>query len=195
MYLKTMARIWVIFTCFKRRHSDKSPLVWIGNYLYRKDKHSQLTELLENYSVSLDEYPVEHTHSIAQRVSQITDEPSVVTSTLKNVFANKEAQANFRETFGHVKNYIFGRNQLKKMKLKAARYLLKILPMLVTIHNVLYQVTHLEIGTFLRAAPILSQRLLTAKFAMPYLSKRHQRESSATGREGKRSSSSTKQRL
>ena len=175
-----------MFTCFKRRHSNKSPLVWIGNYLYWKDKHSQLTELLENYSVSLDEYPVEHTHSIAQRVSQITDEPSVVTSNLKNVFANKEAQANFRETFGHVKNYIFGRNQLKKMKLKAARYLLKILPMLVT---------HLEIGTFLRAAPILSQRLLTAKFAMPYLSKRHQRESSATGREGKRSSSSTKQRL
>ena len=35
------------------------------------------------------------------------------------------------------------------------------------------QVTHLEIGTLLRAAPILSPRLLTAKFAMPYLSKCH----------------------
>ena len=46
----------------------------------------------------------------------------------------------------------------------------QILPMLVTIHNVLYQVTHLEIGTFLRAVPSLSPRLLAAKFAMPYLS-------------------------
>ena len=126
MYLKTITKLWVMFVCFKRRHYNKSPLVWLSNYLYWTKNCPQLASLMEQFITSFDEYPVEHTHSVVRRVTNLTNELSVVIRKIKNVFANKQSQANFRETFGHVKNYTFGKNKLKKMKLKAAQYLLKL---------------------------------------------------------------------
>ena len=115
-----------MFLCFKRRHYNKSPVVWISNYLYWQDNCPELAKLLEESTIALDEYPVEHTHSIVRRSTNITDEPNIVIRKVKNVFSNKESQKNFRATFGHVKNFTFAKNKLKKMKLKAARFLLKL---------------------------------------------------------------------
>ena len=103
MYLKTISKLWVMFVCFKRRHYNKSPLVWLSNYLYWTKNCPQLASLMQQFITSFDEYPVEHTHSVVRKVTNIADEPNVVIRKIKNVFANKQSQANFQETFGHIK--------------------------------------------------------------------------------------------
>ena len=72
-YFRAMIRIWIMFTCLKRRHYNKAPLVWI-NMCAHWGKHStNLYQLLRNYIAIFDEYPVENTHSILRAQSKPSD--------------------------------------------------------------------------------------------------------------------------
>ena len=72
-YFRAMIRIWIMFTCLKRRHYNKVPLVWI-NMCAQWGKHStNLYKLLRNYVAIFDEYPVENIHSIFRAQSKPSD--------------------------------------------------------------------------------------------------------------------------
>ena len=126
-YVKSFIRAWVMFVCFQRRHYNKSPLVWFGTYLYWKENHPHLASLMEEFITVFDEYMVENTHSIIRRSTNLLDPVPVLIKKVKDVFANREAQANFRETFGHTKNHTFSKNQMRYLKLKAASSILKVI--------------------------------------------------------------------
>ena len=123
-YLMSFVRAWVMFVCFKRRHYDKSLLIWFGTYLYWKERHPELAHLLETFVTIFDEYVVENTHSIIRRTINLLDPMSVMVKKVKAIFANTTAQATFRETFGYTKNYTFSKNEMRYLKLKATKFIL-----------------------------------------------------------------------
>ena len=53
-----------MFYCFKRKHYNKSPLIWISNIGYLSQNHSQLYKTFQEHISCTDEYPVESAHSI-----------------------------------------------------------------------------------------------------------------------------------
>ena len=63
LYIYGMLRIWIMFFCFRRRHYNKAPLVWLSNVLYWNDTDHPLYHLLRECLQVLDEYPVENFHS------------------------------------------------------------------------------------------------------------------------------------
>ena len=77
-YFYAICRLWVMFFCFRRRHYNKSPLVWFSNVLFWKDgggSRDIYNVFAENLSV-IDEYFVEHVHSVIRRQTKVsgTDE-------------------------------------------------------------------------------------------------------------------------
>ena len=67
---------------------------------------------------------MENTHSIIRKTINLLDPVSVMVKKVKAIFANKTAQATFRETFGYTKNYTFSKNEMHYLKLKAAKFIL-----------------------------------------------------------------------
>ena len=122
-YFRAMIRIWIMFTCLKRRHYNKAPLVWI-NMCAHWGKHStNLYQLLRNYIAIFDEYPVENTHSILRAQSKPSDTAEQLRKKAKQIFQSKEQQANFRSHFTSPSPFSFSQNQLQFLKVKCAQIL------------------------------------------------------------------------
>lgn len=113
-YFRAMIRIWIMFTCFKQRHYNKVPLLWINMYAHWGKHSTNLYQLLRNYIVIFDEYPVENTHSILRAQSK----PSDTAEQLR-----KKQQANFRSHFTSPSQFSFSQNQLQFLKVKCAQIL------------------------------------------------------------------------
>ena len=60
-YFNGVMRIWIMFTCLKRRHYNKATLVWIANILHWKRSDPDLYNFFKNWLTVSDEYPVENT--------------------------------------------------------------------------------------------------------------------------------------
>ncbi|KAK2551336.1 hypothetical protein P5673_027730 [Acropora cervicornis] len=125
-YFRAMIRIWIMFTCLKRRHYNKAPLVWI-NMCAHWGKHStNLYQLLRNYIAIFDEYPVENTHTILCAQSKPSDTAEQLRKKSKQIFQSKEQQDNFRSHFTSPSQFSFSQNQLKFLKVKCAQILCSI---------------------------------------------------------------------
>ena len=123
----SLLRGWTMFTAFKRRHYNKSPLIWISNYIYWKDNAPHIASLLEKNISVLDEYPVENCHSIIRRNTEPHDTSATIVRKVKLLFGNKDCQSNFRESFTLEKNYAISQNRLEELKYKAAKFIVKVL--------------------------------------------------------------------
>ena len=81
LYLTSVIYMWTIFVCFKRRHYNKSPLSFCGNYLQWKDTFPELAKAFEDsIATFVDECPVENTHSILMRSSKVIDSANMLIS-------------------------------------------------------------------------------------------------------------------
>jgi hypothetical protein len=63
-YFNAVIRIWVMFSCLKRRHYNKATLVWIANITHWMRSFPEFYNVFQNWLIISDEYPVENTHSI-----------------------------------------------------------------------------------------------------------------------------------
>ena len=72
-YFRAIIRIWIMFTCFQRRHYNKAPLVWINMCLHWGNYSQHLYQLLQNHITVFDEYPVENTHSVLPAQAKPSD--------------------------------------------------------------------------------------------------------------------------
>ena len=71
-YISAMIRIWVMFTCLKRRHYNKAPLVWLSTINHWGKYFPKLYDMMKKWQVVSDEYPVENIHSIIRAQKQET---------------------------------------------------------------------------------------------------------------------------
>ena len=57
-----MMQLWVMFWVYKRRHYDKSPLVWLSQRIYWRNVNHPLLDAARYHLEEEDEYPIEHFH-------------------------------------------------------------------------------------------------------------------------------------
>ena len=119
-FKKAISRIWLMFHCFRRRHYNKSPLVWLSNINFWEENNEDTYETLKEYINNTDEYPVENTHSIIRGNTNSWDSPQQLRFKAKSIFSSKERQHNFRSYFTPPKLYTFSRKQLKALEVKCA---------------------------------------------------------------------------
>lgn len=122
-YFRAMIRIWVMFTCLKRRHYNKAPLVWINMCSHWGKYAPQLYELLQNHISIFDEYPVENTHSILRAQTNAYDSAEQLRKKAQSIFQSKERQSHFRSFFTAPKQFSFSQQQLHFLKVRCAQIL------------------------------------------------------------------------
>ena len=116
-----------MFTCLKRRHYNKAPLVYINMCSHWGKYAPQLYELLQNHITVFDEYPVENTHSIIRAQTNPYDSAEQLRKKAKSIFQSKERQSNFRSFFTAPKQFSFSQQQLQFLKVRCAQKLSSIL--------------------------------------------------------------------
>ena len=112
-----------MFHRFRRKHCDKSPLVWLSNIIYWKEHNPKLYETGVKHLCVTDEYPVENTHTIIRGNTNPSDSPATMIQKTKTIFTSRETQHNFRSIFTPPKNYTFSRSQLKYLNLQSSKLL------------------------------------------------------------------------
>ena len=128
-YFYAIFRLWIMFFCFHRRHYNKSPLVWLSNILFWKEGggSKDIYNVFANNLSVIDEYFVEHVHSVIRRQTQVSDSDEQVQEKVHAIFASSERQANFRTNFTPPKNSVFSRQQLASLYCKAATVITNVL--------------------------------------------------------------------
>ena len=126
-YFNAVIRIWVMFSCLKRRHYNKATLVWIANITHWMRSFPEFYNVFQNWLIISDEYPVENTHSIIRAQTKHSDTALLLTRKVKSMFQSKAKQMHFRSIFTPPKHFSFSHGQLKYLKLKCARFLADIL--------------------------------------------------------------------
>ena len=122
-YFRAMIRIWIMFTCLRRRHYNKAPLIWINMCSHWGKYAPQLYNLLKNYITIFDEYPVENTHIILRSQTKDSDMADDLRKKAKSIFQSKEKQSHFRSFFTAPKQFSFSHSQLQFLKVKCAQLL------------------------------------------------------------------------
>ena len=136
-YFYAIFRLWVMFFCFRRRHYNKSPLVWLSNVLFWKDgggSRDIYNVFAENLSV-INEYFVEHVHSVIRRQTKVSDTDEQIREKVHGIFGSSERQANWRSTYTPSKNYLFSRQQLTGLYCKAASVLTNVFTQIASNQN------------------------------------------------------------
>ena len=126
-YVNAVHRIWIMFTCLKRRHYNKAPLLWLANFHHWGQHFPQLHNILANNIAITDEYPVENTHSIIRAQTRHCDSASQLEKKVKAIFQGKEKQSDFRNSFGRAQEPYFSHNELKNLKTNCAGHLSSVL--------------------------------------------------------------------
>jgi len=130
-YFRAIIRIWIMFTCLRRRHYNKAPLVWISMCSYWGKHSPQLFDLLRNYLAIFDEYPVENVHSILRAQTNPSDTAEELRRKAKSIFHSKDRQSNFRSFFTSPKQFSFSQSQLRFLKMKCAQILTSIIQKII----------------------------------------------------------------
>ena len=95
-YRDGMVRSAVMFTVFKRRHYNKSPLVWLSNYLYWEQVHHPALQTYKRVLAGIDEYIAENFHSILRSQTRETDDGKAIREKARALDNQKKTQTNFR---------------------------------------------------------------------------------------------------
>ena len=111
-----------MFFCFRRRHYNKSPLIWLSNILFWKNGGSnrEIFNLFPSHINVIDEYFIEHVHSVIRRQTKVSDSDEQVREKVHGIFACSERQSNWQNSFTPSKNSVFSRQQLTNLCCKAA---------------------------------------------------------------------------
>ena len=131
-YRSAMIPIWVMYVCLKRRHYNKSPLVWLSCTTHWENNFPQLHNPWKKWRTIFGEYPVENTHSTLRAQTRQSDTAEQLTKKEKIMFGSKERQMNFQSAFTPPKQFIFSLQQLQFLKTKCAQLLTTIIS---TIHS------------------------------------------------------------
>ena len=128
-YISAMIRLWVMFTCLKRRHYNKAPLVWLSTINHWGKYFPKPYDVMKKWQIVSDEYPVENIHSISiiRAQTQETDTADTLSNKVKAIFQSKQHQNNFRKHFTPPKTFSFSIKQVEYLKMKAGNILANIL--------------------------------------------------------------------
>lgn len=139
-YYKSVIRVWTMLYCFKRKHYDKSPLVWISNVGH----NGKLYQTLQDNISCTDEYPVENAHSVIRSQTNSSDNCETISQKAKMVFTSKVELKYFKTVFTPPKTFSFTRSVLHALKVKAAKLIGELLKLTTETEGAEYLSTKLH---------------------------------------------------
>ena len=143
-YCKSVIRVWTMFYCFKRKHYDKSPLVWVSNVGHWAKNNTKLHKTLQENISCTDEYPVENAHSVIRSQTNSSDDCETISQNAKMIFTSKAELKNFKTAFTPPKTFSFTRNVLHTLKVKAAQLIGHILKLATETEGAKYLASQLD---------------------------------------------------
>ena len=126
-YFSAIMQLWVMVWCYKRRHYDKSLLVWLAQRLYWANIQHPLLEALAQNLHEEDEYPIEHFHGQIRGETNEYDNANTIRQKALWIDSTKDQLHNFSSWFLPPPRAHFSANQLRRLKIKAAKFILTVI--------------------------------------------------------------------
>ena len=123
LYCQSVLHCWIMFVVFHRRHYNKALLVMLSMFQHWKDNAHSMFEILHQYLVALDEYPVENFHSILRARTNETDSADQIAFKAKEIDACKHELYSFKSVFVPPKRFNYGAKRVNILKAKAAKFI------------------------------------------------------------------------
>ena len=122
-YYQAIMQIWVMFFIYQRRHYDKSPLVWLSQRIYWRNIAHPMLDALKNHLEEEDEYPIEHFHGQIRGETNEYDTADTIRNKALWIDETKNNLHTFRSWFLPPPKAYFSHNQLIRLKVRSARFL------------------------------------------------------------------------
>ena len=108
---------------FHRRHYDKALLIVLSIFKYWQENTHPMHEIIQQFLVALDEYPVENFHSVLRARTSVSDTAEQIREKAKEIDACKNEMLEFQSSFVPRKKFNFSRKRINNLKTTAAEFL------------------------------------------------------------------------
>ena len=123
LYCKSLFGCWVMMMVFHRRHYDKALLIVLSTFKYWHETSHQMHQVVHQFLVALDEYPVENFHSVLRARTSPNDTAEQIQKMAKEIDACKKEMQEFQSSFVPPRKFNFSRKRIEKLKTRAAEFL------------------------------------------------------------------------
>ena len=123
LYCKSLFRCWIMMMVFHRRHYDKALLIVLTTFKYWHENKHPLHEVIHQFLVALDEYPVENFHSVLRARTKETDTAEQIQKKAREIDTCKKEMEEFQSSFVPPRKFNFSRKRIDNLKTKAAEFL------------------------------------------------------------------------
>lgn len=123
LYNKSLFHCWIMLMVFHRRHYDKASLIILSTLKYWHENNHPMHQIIKDFLVAFDEYPVENFHSVLRARTKPTDTADTIREKAKEIDACKQEMHKFQSSFVPPKKFSFSRKKINKLKSKAAEFL------------------------------------------------------------------------
>ena len=104
LYCQSVLHCWITFVVFHRHHYNKALLLMLSLFQHWKDNAHSMFEIVHQYLVALDEYPVKNFHSILRARTNETDSADQIAFKAKEIDACKHKLYSFKSVFAPPKD-------------------------------------------------------------------------------------------
>ena len=123
LYCKSLFRCWIMLMVFHRRHYDKALLVALSTLKYWHENTHPMHQIVQDFIVAFDEYPVENFHSVLRARTNDTDTAEQIQKKAKEIDACKNEMQAFQSSFVPPRKFNFSRKRIDSLKARAAEFL------------------------------------------------------------------------
>jgi hypothetical protein len=89
LYCQSLLHCWIIVVVFRRRHYNKALLVTLSLFQHWQENTHSMFEIVRQYIVAFDEYPIENFHSVLRARTKETDSADQIAFKAKEIDACK----------------------------------------------------------------------------------------------------------
>ena len=139
LYCPSLFRCWLMTMIFHRRHYDKALLIVLSIFKYWQENTHPMHEIIQQFLVALDEYPVENFHSVLRARTSVSDTAEQIREKAKEIDACKNKMHEFQSSFVPRRKFNFSRKRINNLKTRAAEFLVS---KFETIHSHPGRATH-----------------------------------------------------
>jgi hypothetical protein len=111
-----------MFVVYRRRHYNKALLITLSLFQHWQGNTHSMFEIVRQYIVAFDEYPVENFHSVLRARTKETDSADQIAFKAKDIDACNHELHSFKSVFVPTKKFNYSSKRINTLKAKAAKF-------------------------------------------------------------------------
>ncbi len=112
-YCQSLFCCWTMMMIFHRRHYDKALLIVLSTFKYWQENTHPVHDIIQQFLVALDEYPVENFHSVLRARTDVSDTAEQIREKAKEIDACKKEMHEFQSSFVPPRKFNFSRKRIE----------------------------------------------------------------------------------